>query len=76
VRKVIDGNGGKTTIARFPCLPFDVRGRELRYRPPLSAFVDVVTSCDGDVCAGKATVLGRTFGSFTMRRISRDPSAG
>ena len=76
VRKVIDAGDGKTTIGPFGCLPFDVCGTELRYRRPLGWFVDVLTSCDGALCTGKATVLGRTFGSFRMRRISGDPRAG
>ena len=69
VRKVIDGARGRTTIGRLPGVPFEVRGRELHYLRPFGAFVDVVVEADDASCKGRATVLGRTFGSFTMTRV-------
>jgi hypothetical protein len=73
VRKVIDGRRGRTTIGPLPGPAFEVRGRELRYVRPFGVFVDVLTAAGGGRCAGKATVLGRTFGTFRMQRIAPLP---
>lgn len=67
VRKRISGDRGKTTVGPFPGAPFDVVGRELRYRRPFAGFVDVVEP-DGDGFRGRATFRGRTFGRFVLRR--------
>jgi ferritin-like metal-binding protein YciE len=45
-----------------------VRGRELRYRPPLHWLVDVLEP-DGQGFRGRATAFGRTIGEFELRRI-------
>jgi hypothetical protein len=57
-----------TRFSWGPGLPFDVRGLQLHYRPPFSMFVDVLERTD-DGFDGRATVLGRELGTFTMRRI-------
>ena len=67
VRKRISGGRGETTVGLLPGAPFDVVGRELRYRRPLAAFIDVVEP-DGDGFRGRATFRGRTFGRFVLRR--------
>jgi hypothetical protein len=71
VHKVIEGARGRTNIGPLPGPAFEVRGRELRYVRPFGAFVDVLTHADEQSCTGRATVFGRTFGSFRMRRIAR-----
>ena len=71
VRKVIEGGRGRTHLGPLPGPAFELRGRELRYVRPLGLFVDVVVRCGRDTCVGKATVRGRSFGSFRMRRIER-----
>jgi hypothetical protein len=67
VRKEISGASGSTKVGPMACLPFDVVGNSLRYRPPFQAFVDVLEP-DGDSCKGRATFRGREFGKFEMRR--------
>jgi hypothetical protein len=67
VRKHIAGDRGETRIGPFPGVSFDVGGRELRYRPPFAAFVDVVEP-DAHGFTGRATFRGRTFGRFVLRR--------
>jgi hypothetical protein len=48
---------------------FEVRGLELRYRPPFAGLVDLLER-DGDAYRGRATFLGRQFGSFRLSRVS------
>ena len=60
--KRIHGSRG----TNFPGLPFEVRGRELHY--PLGMFVDKLEQQNGEYL-GRATVLGRELGQFTMRRL-------
>jgi hypothetical protein len=67
VRKVIEGARGRTVLSGGLGLPFDVRGPELRYRPPLRMLVDVLEPT-GSGWRGRATVLGRTVGTFELRR--------
>jgi hypothetical protein len=68
VRKRIAGDRGWTVVGGLR-MPFDVQGRELRYRFPFHGFVDVLVP-DGDHSyAGKATLFGRKIGTFRMRRI-------
>jgi hypothetical protein len=68
VRKVIRDGQGETKVGPLPGVPFDVRGLELHYRRPLSAFVDVLEA-DGDGYRGDATAFGRRYGRFRMRRV-------
>ena len=67
VRKRIRGDSGATVLPLGAGVPFAVVGRELRYRPPLGMFVDVLEQ-EGDGFRGRATFFGRTFGEFRMVR--------
>jgi hypothetical protein len=67
VRKRIAGDRGRTILPGGVGVPFDVRGRELRYRPPFGMVVDVLVP-DGEGWRGRATVFGRAVGSFELRR--------
>src|SRR5213076_2016821 len=49
-------------------MPFDVRGLELRYRGPFALLVDKLERRDGGY-RGRATLLGREFGQFELRRL-------
>jgi hypothetical protein len=69
VRKRITGRRGQTIVLVPPGLPFDVVGRELRYRGPLTGLVDVVEP-DGDGWRGVARYRGRALGRFAMTRLS------
>jgi hypothetical protein len=73
VHKRIDGDRGSTVLPVGAGVPFAVVGRELRYRPPFSMFVDVLEP-DGDGWRGRATVFGRTFGEFRMSRAQLESS--
>lgn len=66
VRKRIAGSRGETAIGPLPGVPFDVVGRELRYRRPLSAFVDVLEPAQ-DGWSGRALFRGRKYGRFRLR---------
>lgn len=68
VRKRIEGERG-VTLAGPVKMPFDVRGLELRYRPPFAGLVDFLEP-DGDGYRGRATFLGRQFGRFRLTRAS------
>ena len=65
--KRIEGDRGETVLPGGVGLPFAVVVRELRYRPPLAMFVDVLEP-DGDGWHGRGTVFGRTIGEFRMSR--------
>ena len=67
VRKRIVGARGEMIVAGTVRLPFDVRGHELHYRPPLSGLVDVLEP-RGDGFRGRALAFGRTYGEFELRR--------
>jgi ferritin-like metal-binding protein YciE len=67
VRKRIAGNRGRT-LAGGAGLPFDVVGRELRYRAPFSGFVDVLEP-SGDGWSGRALYRGREFGRFRLQPV-------
>jgi ferritin-like metal-binding protein YciE len=67
--KRIHGNRGTTEFPRFPGMPFEVRGLELHYRPPFTMLVDKLEPQDGGYF-GRATMLGREFGQFRLRRLS------
>lgn len=66
--KRIHGTHGTTEFQRLPGLPFEVRGLELHYRPPFALLVDKLEPQDGGYL-GRATMLGREFGRFTLRRL-------
>jgi hypothetical protein len=70
VTKQVQGEQGTTSVWRLVRMPFDVRGLELRYRRPLGMFVDVLEP-DGDGFRGRATVFGREYGRFELRRAPR-----
>ena len=68
VRKRIEGDRG-VTLAGPVRMRFEVRGLELRYRPPFAGLVDLLEA-DGDGYRGRATFLGREFGRFRLRRAA------
>jgi hypothetical protein len=72
VRKRIVGRRGETRIGGAPGAPFDVVGLQLRYRGPFTGFVDVLTP-QGDGFSGRATLKGKEFGRFEMRRLPDGP---
>lgn len=73
VEKRIRGDRGETRVGAAIGVPFRVEGRALRYRWPLSGFVDDLEG-SGDELAGRATLRGRKFGRFRMTRLSAPPS--
>jgi ferritin-like metal-binding protein YciE len=66
--KRIHGVRGTTEFPHFPAMPFDVRGLELHYRGPFGLLVDRLEPENGGYF-GRAMVLGREFGQFTLRRL-------
>ena len=66
-RKRINGRNGTTEFSYAPGMPFEVRGLELHYRVPFNVLVDRLEPQDGGYF-GHATIAGRTFGHFAMRR--------
>jgi ferritin-like metal-binding protein YciE len=70
VRKSIRGGRGET-IAGPLRLPFRVEALTLRYERPFAALVDVLEPV-GDGFRGRATLAGRPYGTFTMRRVAMD----
>src|SRR6266550_4669321 len=64
--KRIHGSRGTTEFPHVPGVPFEVRGRDLHY--PLGLFVDRLEPQNGGYL-GRAIVLGRELGQFTMRRL-------
>jgi ferritin-like metal-binding protein YciE len=66
VRKRIRGRRGETIVGPLR-LPFRVEGLTLRYEPPLAALVDELEPRDGGF-RGRATLAGREYGTFTLRR--------
>ena len=75
VRKRIDGLKGVTLPPLPVPLPFDVAGRELRYRGLLSGLVDHLEP-DGDGWRGVARYRGRTLGRFAMTALDPQRSQG
>src|SRR5439155_20499513 len=67
-RKRINGRRGTTEFSHLPGMPFEVRGLELHYRPPFNVLVDVLEPQNGGYF-GRATVAGREFGQFRLRRL-------
>jgi ferritin-like metal-binding protein YciE len=66
--KRIHGTRGATEFPRLPGMRFEVRGLELHYRPPFGMLVDKLEPQDGGY-VGHATMLGREFGQFRLRRL-------
>ena len=66
--KRIHGDRGTTEFPRFRGMPFDVRGLELHYRSPFALLVDKLEPQNGGYF-GHATMLGREFGQFSLRRL-------
>ncbi|MFL5912406.1 MAG: hypothetical protein ACJ768_17795 [Gaiellaceae bacterium] len=69
VRKRVAGDRGWTIVGGLR-MPFDVQGRELRYRFPLQGLVDVLVPDGEDSYAGTAMLFGRRIGRFRMTRRS------
>jgi hypothetical protein len=68
VTKRIDGARGRTIIPGLPPLAFEVRGLSLHYKAPFKGLVDVLEPDGADRFRGRATLGGRTFGRFAMKR--------
>jgi ferritin-like metal-binding protein YciE len=66
--KRIHGDRGTTEFPHFPGMPFEVRGLELHYRGPFGLLVDRLEPQNGGYL-GRATLLGREIGQFTLRRL-------
>src|SRR2546423_3683495 len=66
--KRIHGSRGTTEFPRAPGMRFEVRGLELHYRPPFGVLVDKLEPQNGGYF-GHATMLGREFGQFRLRRL-------
>jgi len=67
-RKRINGRRGTTEFSHVPGMPFKVRGLELHYRAPFNVLVDVLEPQNSGYF-GRATIAGREFGQFRMRRL-------
>jgi hypothetical protein len=67
VTKRIEGARGTTVLPGGAGIPFAVRGRELRYRPPFQWIVDVLEP-HGDHYDGRTLVFGRPIGRFKLSR--------
>jgi ferritin-like metal-binding protein YciE len=67
--KRIHGNRGTTEFPHLPGMPFEVRGLELHYRAPCTVLVDRLEPQNGGYF-GRATMLGREFGQFRLRRLN------
>lgn len=70
VRKRIHGTSGATAVGSLPGVPFDVVGRELRYRAPLAGFVDVLEP-DADGFSGRALFRGIEYARFRLRPATK-----
>ncbi len=68
MRKRISGTRGMTLVGPAR-MSFEVRGNELHYRRPFQGFVDVLEPEGEDVFGGRATFMGREYGTFELRRI-------
>ncbi|HWL33338.1 MAG TPA: hypothetical protein VNP89_07010 [Gaiellaceae bacterium] len=70
VHKQIEGGSGQTLLGPLHS-PFDVVGRELRYRGVLTrGLVDSVEPGEDGWWDGVAQYRGRWLGRFAMRRVS------
>lgn len=70
VRKRIAGDSGATILGPVQAR-FDVVARELRYRPPLAGFVDVLEP-DGGSWNGRALLGGREYGRFRLTPVKEE----
>ena len=70
MRKRISGTRG-VTLAGPARMSFEVLGNELHYRRPFQGLVDVLDPVGegGDLFHGRATFMGRAFGTFDLKRI-------
>jgi ferritin-like metal-binding protein YciE len=68
VRKRIHGTRGETIVGPVR-LPFRVEGLTLRYEPPFAALVDELEAGGEGRFRGRATLAGRDYGTFELRRI-------
>jgi hypothetical protein len=73
--KRITGGRGTTEFRYVPGMPFDVRGLELHYRGPFAPLVDKLERREGEYF-GRATLFGREFGQFRMRRMDMGSQGG
>ena len=69
VRKRISGARGVTTLGPLRA-PFDVVGRELRYRGPLTRGIVDALEPEGEEWRGVTRYRGRRLGRFGMRRLT------
>ena len=68
MRKRISGTRGVTLVGPAR-MGFEVRGNELHYRRPFQGFVDVLEPSRDDLFHGRATFMGREYGTFELRRV-------
>ena len=68
VRKRISGKRGVTLVGPVP-MSFEVRGSELHYHRPFQSFVDVLEPAGDDRLRGRATLMGKEYGTFELRRV-------
>jgi ferritin-like metal-binding protein YciE len=73
MRKRIAATSGETVLGPVRAR-FDVVGRELRYRRPLSGFVDVLEP-EGDSWSGRALLRGREYGRFRLTPVKEEGMA-
>jgi ferritin-like metal-binding protein YciE len=66
--KRVHGDRGRTDCPGFPRMPFEVRGLDLHYLGAFRPLVDRLEPRNGDYF-GRATLLGREIGRFTLRRL-------
>jgi ferritin-like metal-binding protein YciE len=71
VRKIISGRRGETKLGALPGIRFDVDGLRLCYRGPLRGLVDELEP-DARGFRGRATVGGREYGRFILRRVGNE----
>lgn len=74
VRKRIRGTRGETSVGPLPGAPFDVVGRELRYRGVLAGFVDVLEPGADGGFDGRATFEGREYARFRLVPATKERS--
>ena len=70
VRKRIGATSGETTLGPVRAR-FDVVGRELRYRAPLTGLVDVLEP-HGGAWHGRALLRGREYGRFRLTPVKEE----
>jgi ferritin-like metal-binding protein YciE len=74
MRKRIAATSGETVLGPVRAR-FDVVGRELRYRRPLTGFVDVLEP-EGDSWSGRALLRGREYGRFRLTPVKEEERMG